>query len=103
LVQADQALLASVNLIEALEKATEAGQDMAYIEDKLALLGIRVVAFDAKHARIAAELKPLVKGRRIALADRACLALAKATGLPVLTGDRAWATLDLGLDIRLIR
>ncbi len=39
----------------------------------------------------------------ISLGDRACLALALELGLPVLTGDRIWAGLDLGLDIRLIR
>jgi PIN domain nuclease of toxin-antitoxin system len=39
----------------------------------------------------------------LSLADRACLALAKQRGLPVLTADRIWQTLDLGVAVVLIR
>jgi PIN domain nuclease of toxin-antitoxin system len=37
------------------------------------------------------------------LGDRTCLALAEHLRLPVLTADRAWATLGLSLDIHAIR
>jgi PIN domain nuclease of toxin-antitoxin system len=39
----------------------------------------------------------------LSLADRACLALAERERLPVLTADRHWGSLDLGIDVRLIR
>lgn len=57
------------------------------------------------HARaIAAGLLVIKTARRgLSLADRACLALAIELGLPVMTGDRAWNALDLGIDIQLIR
>jgi PIN domain nuclease of toxin-antitoxin system len=57
------------------------------------------------HARaIAAGLLIIKTARRgVSLADRACLALAIELGLPVMTGDRAWRDLDLGIDIQLIR
>ena len=57
------------------------------------------------HARaIAAGLLIVKTARRgLSLADRACVSLAMELGLPVMTGDRAWNDLDLGIDIQLIR
>jgi len=37
------------------------------------------------------------------LGDRACLALATARGLPVLSADRSWARRDVGVEVQLIR
>jgi PIN domain nuclease of toxin-antitoxin system len=37
------------------------------------------------------------------MADAFCLALAKDRGWPVLTTDRVWKTLDLGVEVTLIR
>ena len=37
------------------------------------------------------------------LADRACLALAMRLGLPALTTDRAWAELDLPVEVVVLR
>lgn len=42
-------------------------------------------------------------GDMLSFGDRACLALGKALGLSVLTADRKWHDLDIGVDIRLIR
>ena len=39
----------------------------------------------------------------LAMADRACLATAAVRGCTALTADRAWATLDLGVDVEVIR
>jgi PIN domain nuclease of toxin-antitoxin system len=43
------------------------------------------------------------RGLGLSLADRACLALAIERGAAVLTADRTWAELDLGIEIRLVR
>jgi PIN domain nuclease of toxin-antitoxin system len=37
------------------------------------------------------------------LGDRSCLALARSLGAPLLTADRAWQRIDLGIEIELIR
>jgi ribonuclease VapC len=37
------------------------------------------------------------------LGDRCCLALAMVHALPVLTADRVWAQLDLGIEVELLR
>ena len=50
-----------------------------------------------------ARLRPLTKTRGLSLADRACLALARRLEIPVLTADRDWADLNLGVTVQLIR
>ncbi len=48
----------------------------------------------------------LWKATRVAglsLVDRACLALGLKTALPVLTTERAWANVKIGVDVGLIR
>lgn len=59
--------------------------------------------FDETCAREAARLLPTTKALGSSLADRACLAVGRITGLPVLTCDRAWSEIDLNVEIRLIR
>src|SRR5215203_26516 len=56
------------------------------------------------HARAVAAGLLISKTRHqgLSLADRACLALAIELGLPVMTADRHWRDLDLGVDVRLI-
>ena len=62
-----------------------------------------VVPFLAEDAALAASLRPKTDPLGLSLRHRACLALALAREVPVLTADRQWASLDLGVDIRLIR
>lgn len=95
-------IISAVNFAEVLEKFAKVTGSADPVNDLLAQLEIAVVAFDPQQARIAADLKPKV-GRNDSMADRACLALAIHRRLPVLTADTAWAELNLGLDIRLIR
>ncbi|MDX8153618.1 PIN domain-containing protein [Patulibacter brassicae] len=64
---------------------------------------IVAVSFSIEHARIAAALRPATRELGLSLADRACLALARAAALPALTADRAWARADVGVDVRVIR
>ena len=42
-------------------------------------------------------------GAGLSLGDRACLALGKRLNLPVLTADKVWTSLSLGITINLIR
>ena len=50
-----------------------------------------------------ARLRPLTREAGLSLADGACLALATTLGSPALTADGAWAELDVGPRIDLIR
>jgi len=52
---------------------------------------------------LAAALRPRTDALGLGLGDRACLALAQALGVPAMAADRAWANLDVGVDVVLIR
>lgn len=64
---------------------------------------IEPVAFSEEHARQAAALRDATRHAGLGIADRACLAVAKTLQLPVLTTDRVWADVDVGVDVRVIR
>lgn len=95
-------MLTTVNLIEVREKFARRTGSAQPVSALPADLEIAVIPFLEHHAVIAADLKGRV-GKQDSLADRVCLALAIDRGLPVVTADRKWAELDLGIDIRMIR
>lgn len=101
------ALLSAVNASEVRAKADARGvADVDALEDGLHQVGLRVLPFDHTAARACADLASRLHrlGRRpLSLADRACLGTAQVRGIGVLTADRAWATLDLGVEVQLIR
>jgi ribonuclease VapC len=66
-------------------------------------LGLTIVNFDRALAYECGFLLPLTKAGGLSLGDRACLALAASLGVPALTCDRVWATLNLGVQVELLR
>lgn len=73
------------------------------VRDILGGLHLSIVPFDDELAYDCAGLRPVTKHLGLSLGDRACLALAKREVLPVLTADRVWSELDIGVEVRLIR
>lgn len=92
-----------VNVCEVLTKAVEAGQTADEVMRILDTYRFRTRAFRLAHAMESARLRPATKPFGLGFGDRACLVQAKFSGLPVLTGDKDWLKLDLGIDIQLIR
>jgi PIN domain nuclease of toxin-antitoxin system len=97
------ALLSAVNYTEVIGKGLDRGEALLATLRKLAAMGVEVVAHDARLAQRAGALRPLTRRFGLSLADRACLALAERERAPVLTADRKWSSLNIELDIRLIR
>lgn len=97
------AIVSAVNLSEVIAKMLDRGSHLALILERLAKFDFRVISFDQVYSQKAAALRDLTRDRNISFADRACLALGLETGLPIFTGDKEWADLDLKADIRLIR
>lgn len=95
--------LSIVNLAKMYTKVVERGGATQDVDAFVASRPIRVRAFRENHAVSVATLRPATRHRGLSFGDRACLALAKAIDLPVLTADTKWVDLDLGIDIRLIR
>lgn len=99
----DNALISAVNLSEVLTRLPELSVPQDESVAAVARLNLRVVAFDEAQAHNAAQLRPLTRHAGLSLGDRACLALGRMLHRPVVTADRAWAGLALGVEIILIR
>ena len=100
---ADGAAIGAVNLSEVVAKLTEAGMPEPVIHQALDPLGLDVHSCDERLAYEAGSLRAATKQLGLSLGDRCCVALARALNLPLLTSDRAWGNLDIGIAVRVIR
>jgi ribonuclease VapC len=97
------ALISAVNFAEIVTKLVERGAALSLIRPALSRYGLQVVAFDEDLAERAGALRTQTKAFGLSLGDRACLALAERSKLPVFTADRMWKELGLSLDVRILR
>jgi PIN domain nuclease of toxin-antitoxin system len=97
------AAISTVNLCEIVEKLCAGGLEPADADAAVARLNLDIIDFSAVHGRVAAHLRRPTRRVGLSLGDRACLALALDLGVPVATADRAWAALDIGVEVILIR
>lgn len=95
--------IGAVNLSEVVAKLDEDGVPEPEIRRAIGRLDLDVHAFDAAQAYVAGGLRQKTRARGLSFGDRACLALALRLGATALTADRAWARLDLGIGIEVIR
>ena len=99
----DGAWISAVNVTEVVQRLIEGEMDEMSAVALLDTLPCKIAIFDRADAYHAALLRRETQKRGLSLGDRACLALGKRLGLPVYTADRAWAELDLGVEVVLIR
>ena len=97
------AAISAVNVCEVLSKLHDDGLNEAQAHAAVSTMDLRVVAFDGPQARAAARLRSMTRHAGLSLGDRACLALGNALGCSVVTADRIWASLDVGVEIFVIR
>ena len=97
------AVVGAVNFSEVVASLVGAGMPEEAVRAALDGLELDVVAFDLSQAYAAGLLRSATRDLGLSLGDRACLALASLRQLPALTADRAWASLDVGVAIRVIR
>ena len=97
------AKISAVNLAEVASVLSDrtAGTDVP--RQLIRRLGLQVIPFTESVALVSGELRRKTRSFGLSLGDRACLALAQILKLPVLTGDRVWAGLELGIEVRVIR
>jgi ribonuclease VapC len=99
----DGAVISAVNHAEVLTKIADRGVDSKRTMALLKSLAIETIGFDQAQAEAVGLLRSQTRHLGLSLGDRACLALAMLKGWPVLTADKAWAKLSLGLDVQLLR
>ena len=97
------ALVSAVNIAEVAAKLDGQGIPATHWHYALALIDLEVIDFDNRQALAAASLRQPTGIRGLSLGDRACLQLAAGRGVPAVTADRAWGTLDVGVEVRVIR
>ncbi len=97
------ALLCSVNLAEIFAVLLRRGENVSRVRTIIGLSQVHIVPFDGALAEETGALISRTRQHGLSLADCACLALGIREKLPVLTADRVWKSLDLGLDVQLIR
>ena len=96
-------VISAVNLAEVVGKLLEAGMPEKPTLTAIEGLALDVIAFDAATAVRTGALRPLTRSLGLSLGDRACLATAQQLTLPVITADRTWRELDVGITVHIVR
>jgi ribonuclease VapC len=99
----ENAVLSSVNLSEVIQQSLKRNVDVTAFREDLEAIGLTIFPFTADDAEAAAQLWSAAHSLGLSLGDRACLALAQRLSLPVLTADKIWHDLRIGITVRVIR
>ncbi len=102
------AAISAINWAEVLSKLADHGEAPESVTRMLREAGLLGTALRIEPAGedLAVEIARLRQATRrvgLSLGDRACLALGRLTARPVLTADRSWAALSLGVKLNLVR
>ena len=95
--------MSTVNLAEVLGRLARDGRAVDAALGQIERMRIVWVDFDRELAIGAAALLVPTAPLGLSLGDRACLAIARLRDLPAVTADRAWAKLDLGIRVEVVR
>jgi PIN domain nuclease of toxin-antitoxin system len=98
-----EAVMSSVNWAEVVQKSVAAGVVIDGMREDLEALGLEIVPFTPEEGEIAGRLWLQTKQAGLSLGDRACLSLGLKLNVRVLTCDRIWTTIDLALDVQVVR
>lgn len=103
-----QAVISAVNWAEVVSKFADRGESPDAARKRLidhGVLGkvLNVVVFDEAQACETARLRQPTRRAGLSLGDRACLALGLSRNLPVMTAERSWRSLDVGVRLITIR
>jgi ribonuclease VapC len=97
------AAITSVNLAEAATVLIRKGFRVDDIAGRLLPGAWQVTPVDALLGLRAAELSVATRPFGLSLGDRICLAFAEREKCPAMTTDRAWASVNVGVAVDLIR
>ena len=91
------------NLTEVISKLRQRGMSMAGCRAFIDDLQLVVVSADTETALLAGELHAQARWAGLSLGDATCLATAVQFGASVVTADRAWGRLAVGVGIQVVR
>lgn len=97
------AKLGVINYQEVIAKLIDRGVPPEEVVEDLSKLEVELVPADQKQAELAGLMRETTREAGLSLADRACLALALRNRATAVTTDRAWAKVDVGVTIDVVR
>jgi len=98
-----RSVMSAVNLSEVIARLADRNIDENSITSLMGEFPFRVFPLDEAQAFQAGILRASTRNFGLSLGDRCCLSLARSLGIAVLTADRAWTQLSIGVEIQLIR
>ena len=96
-------IVSAVNASEVIARLVDYGASGEDARNELLNFGLEIRPFDTALAVAAGQLRAATRERGLSLGDRACVALAMREQAGIVTADRAWARLDLEVEVELIR
>lgn len=98
-----RSVLSAVIMGEVATKLTEKGMSPDEVSSTFDRARLTIVPLDRPVAERAGVLRTATRHRGLSLGDRVCLALAEHLGATAVTTDKAWADLEIGVPIELVR
>jgi PIN domain nuclease of toxin-antitoxin system len=92
-----KAAISTVNLSEVIAKLADTGIPEEDIRQIISNLNLEVISFHEEQALKAGMLRPITKSIGLSFGDRACLSLGIFLNQPVLTTDRLWSNISIGV------
>lgn len=98
------AIISSVNIAEVYKYCIDV-QNLTEEDSRslIKLSGIKIIEFCNEQALMTAKLINKTKQYGLSLGDRACIALAMLDKNPVLTCDKIWQKVDIGIEFKMAR
>lgn len=103
LAELGRSVVSAVNWAEVAQRAIALDAWTDSLSAEFEATGAQIVPVELAHAEHAAVLRERTRPKGLSLADRICFALAASRGVPVMTADRAWTEVDIGVEVQLIR
>jgi len=96
-------IVSAVNASEVIARLVDYGTSGEDARNELLNFGLEIRPFDTALAVAAGQLRAVTRENGLSLGDRACIALAMREQVDIITADRAWAELNLAVEVELIR
>lgn len=98
-----ECFISTINIAEAASRLADRGFEDVEVQDALLAPNLYSVPLEPEVALAAGLMRRTTRSAGLSIGDRCCIALAQRLGLPAVTADRAWLTLDLGIRVELCR